>query len=387
MPSEHAEYSPSAMPRIIKCPASWGRCRPIPDKESPAAYEGEMAHGCLENILRGIPRAEWVIPPGHKRDEITPEMLGAVDVAVGEINRLRENPWPVEEYIEVQVSLEAWGLPEVWGTLDYGRIGILDTLYVIDYKHGVGVPVYPDSAQLLTYAAGCTTPKDIRHFEKIVTGIIQPRCFKNADIDYAYHTPGQIRRWVDNVLKPALEDATSDDPTVCPGEDQCRFCRANSPEHCPESTQRALAVAQADFADLVGKKELPLPIAPNQIRIAYENLSLLKNWIKRFESYIREETVARRLDYTKLVAGRNSRAWKDEDAALNYLMSSTSLSVRDVVTTPVLKSPAQICEMLGKDKNKIEHLIETVPGAPAVAHINSSKPELQTAENDFGDLL
>ena len=382
MPSLHSDWGPSGLGRIIACAASYGRSIGKPDTQSAAAAEGELAHTILEKQLKGESIADF--------KDLPDDMLPAVDVCVEEINRLRAD-WPgADEGIESKIDLRWFGLEQVWGTSDYYRVNWLDRLIVLDYKHGSGIMVEPDCAQLFGYAAGVISgllSKGEKFDGPVDLMIVQPRGRVHEPIKTATVSVADIFNWVSDVLEPAMQAALVIDAPATPGEDQCRWCKAKG--ECPEFQDAAVNLMDLEFADLVQTKQEITPVLPTDPAVlasVYEKLPILKQWIKQIEGAVfgrmeRHEEVP---GY-HLARGRGSRRWHDEAEAAEKLIR-LGLEVADIYPPSKLISPSQAEKLYGKKKD-LADLIEYIPGGPCITKRSEGKDPYDPLLEDFGDLV
>ncbi len=380
MTKKHSKLGASASDRWMNCPGSIRMSEGIPSVESGYALEGTVAHEVAEKLLRAfIEKTEPThIPLEIKGVKVDDEMIEHCRVYVGFIATIVKAHPNVEVDIEQRFHLSALH-PDFFGTADCVIYNPTDmTLVVVDFKYGPGIPVEAkDNPQLRYYALGAAFKKHNRGISKVTSVIVQPRC---------PHPDGPIR--TDTIDALELMDWSADlvaaakltqqpDAPLNPG-DWCKFCPAAAT--CPAMREKALATAQADFAD-DGTLHLsdPLSYDAKQVWDMLKSIDLIEDWCSRVRSFAHHEAEAGRCDPRyKLVATRATRKWKDEEAAENFLVGDLDLGSDQVFVEPKLRSPAQIEKIIGKKrKAEIADLIESVSSGTVLAPADDPRPPVR----------
>lgn len=237
----HHLYGPSSLERRALCPASARLEKDLPNTESPYAAEGTMLHKVVAFWINI--RATGTMPPGV--DKLTLEQREVCrrcyEFAQSVI------PDRATVYIEQKISLKNWTTELLNGTPDI----VADdgeTLVVIDWKFGRN-PVAPadENLQGAGYAAmGMQTYKRRR----AVVYFFQPRLLRENEQPKGYtftDCPAIVANIRDII-------AGCEDPAapVCPGERQCKYCRAKEQMVCPAISPMIPALAEQSPA-LKGK--------------------------------------------------------------------------------------------------------------------------------------
>jgi hypothetical protein len=220
-------------------------------------------------------------------------------------------------------------------------------------------------------------------YQAINLGIVQPRGRDGSIYKVWETTPAEILKWVREELSPTVKLAMSDDAPLVPGEKQCKWCRASSA--CPALAKQALTVAQADFSDFSDIKpdEVVEGVSIEKVTQVYEKLNLLKAFIKAVEGRVFSDLEAGLpVPGYKLVNGRKSKSWKNEQKAEKYL--------RDHGLVPFeqkLLSPAKAIKELEKDEKKeVMGLIDINSGKPTIAVESDKRPAISIAADDFKNI-
>lgn len=195
----HSKLGASSYKRWRNCPASVRLSVGMPNTSSPEAQEGTYAHTLGERILNGEIR---------DLSDFEDEMIEAVMIYVKYV----ESAAVGADYYRLEERFELTAVhPDLFGTAD--AVILKDgILYVIDYKHGKGIPVEVEGNEQLQYYALGALLKTKKPCKSVKMVIVQPRCF---------HQDGPIREWtvpaVDLVEFSAqlLEDALrTEDPNA-----------------------------------------------------------------------------------------------------------------------------------------------------------------------------
>jgi hypothetical protein len=135
-----------------------------------------------------------------------------------------------------------------------------------------------------------------------------------------------------------------------------------------------------DFDNL---NQLPNPdtLTDAQIGAALSAKALIDGWINAVSAHVTERLISGEgFPGFKLVAGRSSRSWIDEDAALSAL----GKMIGDKATVVKVISPAQAEKALGaKRKGDLADMIATSSGKPLLAPDSDSRHALNAMLDDF----
>ena len=393
--SEHAKYSPSKLPRIVRCPGSVEMEKPFEQKESIYAAEGTALHELTEIHLKAneynvaehlVSQINYKLTKEHK--EAVQEVLDWCAA----LHLQHADATHKTSAIEAKVSLEVYaqpydceGLEDVYGTLDY-MFAADSNLYVVDWKYGKGVEVFPDSEQLLTYAAGALASYELEKHKipirEIILVIGQPRLYSGEHFKIYETSPSEIRDWVADTLVPALNDIETTKPTIIPSDKACMWCLAKN--SCEARKKVALETAAKAFAI---HADLPDKVKDEDIADFLTMLPDLKKYIADIEQYAHHRIKnGNTIPGWKLVHGRSIRKWEDEAKAKEYYFSRDDLDPDDLVTMK-FKSPTQIEKLLGKRNITEEDLALVIkpPGKPTLVKETDKRDaiEYQNAEEKF----
>jgi len=338
---EHATLGASGFDRWSVCAPSANLAEQLNVEHagsSPYAREGTAAHYVAEQCLRrGY--EEWRFLGETVRVEgeefiVDGEMADAVSVFVDFVESWM--PYADEVGIEEKVRLASYEVDRpLFGTADATilRYGIQPTLIVADYKHGVGVPVWPeDTGQIAYYAvgkldqlkrAGVTIPDDA----EVWLVVVQPRAPYGDSVRIHKTTADDLYTWAGMELHPAAWTADRDPRAPFVTGEHCRFCPVA--QHCP-----ALRYA---FDQVVAQS------ADEDWRYILDNLEPAKRYIRAVEDKVQAKLMAgEEVPGYKLVHKRAPpRQWRQGDEAkLDEALGEQAFEKRRL-------SPAQV-EKLGE---------------------------------------
>lgn len=229
----------STAARRIACPGSLSLERHAPEGESSVhALEGTMLHEVMEELVTGWTAALGDNLPGlvgrrFGDQQLTEELARTrIEPALAALRELNTRAGGLDAVAETRVEvMDGFGSGEsVFGTIDILARGGDGKLYVVDFKFGAGIQVYPEeSAQLGFYtgAAFDTPDEDVDEIigadiPPIVFVIIQPTKEPHLRV---WETDFQ---WVDSFmgeLERAVTEGLSDNPSFSPSVDACRWCK------------------------------------------------------------------------------------------------------------------------------------------------------------------
>lgn len=381
--SDHALLSPSSAHRWLNCPLAPRLEATLPEKPSEYAQEGTVAHSVCEitakKKFKKVKAAEYnrVIKRLKSNAAWDDEMLHTAELYVGHLTE-RAMAFANEPYIAFEVKVDVSDyVPEAFGRCDCVMFGA-DTLIITDYKHGKGVPVSPDeNPQLMLYALGALKlykPLFGEALKKVEVYIDQPRrdSYEGWGCDI-----NELLAWGESI-KPKAQMAYMGFGEYHAGS-WCQFCRANG--ICKAQAEQETG-AFDDFAAAVGNPNAIL--TPAEMGEVLQRGETLVAWYETIKSKALESLLnGEKIPGYKVVEGRSSRCWTDQEKALDKLQESGI--GRAIIYDSVPKSLAQLEKVLGvaKFKELVGEYVTKPMGKPTLAPENDSRREFNSAAADF----
>ncbi len=372
---EHALLSASSAHRWLACPPSAVAAEAYPDQDTEYAREGTQAHEVAEIVTRERLAGYYPVLKNYIGwpEGTTEEMVECAHEYADYIQELitTDNPLIL---LEQQVDFSPW-VPDGFGTADCIIIQG-DTMDVIDYKYGEGVPVSAvDNPQEKCYGLGALNDYGFAYdIERVRLHIFQPR-INNVSRDEL--TAADLLAWGDSI-KPVAEQAAKGKGKYCAGS-HCKFCLHAG--RCRELTKIC-----SQYVETHGLRVKVPTLAPHEVAEILEMEPLVSLWLKR----VKDQALAGMLNGEqvpgfKVVAGRGSRDWKDPLEASKALQAA-GYSLEDITETKLL-SVAVMEKHLGKKKaaELLPDLYKKKTGAPTVAPESDKRPAYSVAD-DFDNL-
>lgn len=366
----HALLSASSAARWLACPPSAVAAEAYTNEGTDYTREGTLAHEVAEAVAHGSNpyTAKW-------EEGVTQEMI---DCAQGYNDYIHEQikSDSATVVLEHRVDFSPW-VPDGFGTADC-IILQGDTLDVIDYKYGKGVAVSAeDNPQMMLYALGAYNDFSFAcEIQTVRMHIYQPR-LNNVSVDEV--GIGELLAWAEMKVKPTAAKAAKGKGDYNPGE-HCRFC--------PHAGRcRSLTKTCTEYVNTHGMKASVEVLAPWEVAEVLRMEPLVSLWLKR----VKDQALTTMLNGGdvpgfKVVAGRGTRAWKDEQTVFATL-AEARYDFQDITKTELL-SPAAMEKAIGKKKvaELLEGSIETKTGAPTVVPETDKRPKYDQAAETLADL-
>lgn len=401
MPDKHAILSPSAAHRWLHCTPAPRVEAEFPETTSEYAEEGRLAHSVCElaakkkftvmNNRTYNSRLKKLKADPKWDDEMLSTAATYVEHLTEHAMRFEHAPYVA---LEVQVDITDYA-PEAFGTCDCVMIGG-DELIITDYKHGKGVPVSAqDNPQMLLYALGALKlyrPIYGDMIRRVSTYIDQPRL---GSYDGASMTVEELLAWGESI-KPKAAAAFMGTGEFAPGE-WCRFCRAKAKCRARANQNTALE----DFKDCIPLgRSIPMQteydatgfkpsncLTDEEIGALLVRAEGLVAWYNDLKEYVLVACLnGKTIPGWKAVEGRSTRAWTDQDAALEALMAGGVEEA--IIYDRVPKTLAQLEKVIGKQRfgELVGGMITKSPGKPALAAESDKRPAYNGAAADFSEV-
>ena len=357
----HAVLSASSSARWLKCPPSAVAATMYPSTGTEFTREGTLAHEVAEFYVKmgfDVKSSENFLADFKmwlNNEDITMEMLQCAEAYRDYIQELITDNNAVV-LLEQRLDF-SHVVPDGFGTGDCIIIQG-NRLDIVDYKYGQGVAVSAvNNSQMRLYALGALNDfGDIYDIKEVGMHIFQPRL---NNISTEVLDVEALAIWAD-LVKPIAELASQGKGDYCSGE-HCRFCPHAG--QCPTLSADCLKVVNLGE----GKAAVPT-MAPWMIADILKQESIITGWLKAVkERALSQMLSGEEIPGYKVVEGRGSRAWADEDAVVHRLKECHYDPTQ--YTKTELLSPSQMEKSLGKKiaAELLGELIATKPGSPTIA--------------------
>ena len=273
--TRHHSFSPSKLQQFELCPLSWRLTKDLPDEQTEAAAEGTMLHAAVAGVLDEAAREAMT-------DEQAELVSQCINVLRGEADELKGGV-----LYERKASLHSGdGTLLTEGTAD--AVVLSDNgreATVIDWKFGFGKVI--EAANNLQLAAYCAAVAQEFGLAKVKGIIYQPRLHSLTDISYD-NGNGLFVGAVAKAVERIVARCKAPDAYACPGEEQCRYCRARM--NCPALKDALVKVADEPAA--ADPKE-SLPALPDRdLSCLYERSLVVSDFCKALQDEIKKRCQA-----------------------------------------------------------------------------------------------
>ena len=378
---KHALLSASGAHRWLACTPSAKLEDQFPDTESEAAAEGTLAHELAEMKVRnyffpkelGKRKLNSAVKKLSESGLWKDEMQGYTDDYLDYIKTtalsLKSMP---SVRIEQRVYFKEYTLADPEDEIEGSGIAdcILlygDTVHVIDFKYGKGVPVSAEeNPQLMLYALGAYQAYRMLYpISKAKLTIVQPR----LDSISEWGCPVDDLLKFGEYVKERAALAVKGEGDYSPGKDVCRFCRASA--QC-----RARAEENVRLAFFTDK--LPPLISNEEVGQYLEKGEDVAKWLEKLKEYALKECLAgKTVPGWKAVEGRGGREWTDIDTAFDILTKS-GLAPEEMLWERKPLTAPQTEKLIGKRdfQESVGEFVIKKPGKPALVKESDKRPAI-----------
>lgn len=379
----HALLGASSAHKWLNCTPSARLEETLPESQSVYAKEGRLAHEIGELKLRkafvgpmGPGKFKNALKKLQENSLYQDEMLKHTDTYLDYVSKIVHS-YPAPPYVAIEQRLDySVFVPEGFGTGDCIIIGG-NTLHVIDFKYGKGVPVSAEhNPQMMLYGLGAYVKYLMLYpIERVKLAIVQPRLDSISEWEISVN---DLIAWGEQYVRPRAQQAHNGQGEFNPGE-WCRFCRARA-------TCRARADIHTALEDF-GFKKPPL-LTNDEVGALLVRAQELAKWAKDLEEYALSECLqGREVPGWKAVEGRSVRQFTDLEAAFKVLIKAGYDEAVLYERRPL--TLAAIEKLLGKkDFTKLlkDH-VTIPPGKPTLAPESDKREAIcnrTSAADDFG---
>lgn len=408
---EHAMLAPSKMKMHFNCKASLIPLEhPVPEIPSPSALEGTKAHELMELSLKELMARECTedsrLEPGklpwlQYRQQYGAEMTDHIKTLVKRIVKVIETIG-IQNVYRVIVETPVKFSENIYGTLDVAILYVKDgerRAYILDLKYGKGTPVSArGNEQLGTYLVAVLRTEEWDAKQGTIV-VYQPRNSEVSEnpFDQWKVEHIQIRTLEKQLVKFEKEamkilrlhaegketdvvEVVGDWCRFCPRKAICKtFARTNSVDGLL-MLDDAEPLEQLDVPVVLVKKrgrtpiKIPDPkeIPDEQISIILKQADSIREFLKAVEVYAAARFFsAKKLPGWKLVAGRSSRKWLDDETLV--FKKLRKLGVKEPFNMK-LKGITEIEQEIGK--GMVDELTIHSTPKPKLAPVDDPRPAI-----------
>ncbi len=211
---KHHPFSPSALQRRKRCPASYSVEKDLEDVENEYSRKGTYMH---DLIAQAINKGKHFKVKTKEEREIIVKVINYINLTLGAARFIH-----TEERLEYKSKK---GNVLYYGTSDLVAMSVDGQLTVFDWKTGKGVvPSAKDNLQLKAYALAAMQMYNV---ETCKVCIYNPVNGQNST--HIFTDKNDLVREIIEVINACLVD----NPPFVPGS-QCRFCLGAIHRICPE---------------------------------------------------------------------------------------------------------------------------------------------------------
>ncbi|MDF2902401.1 MAG: putative protein p51 [Bacillus sp. (in: firmicutes)] len=381
----HAILSASGSKRWLTCTPSAKLEQDFPDQTSEFAQEGTAAHELSEIYLQlhtgQISKTAFSRRLNKFKKENTfysQEMddyvQSYVDFVIERINEATAISADAVILLEQRLDFSHW-VPHGFGTGDVVLIAD-SVMEIIDLKYGKGVPVSAEeNTQMRLYALGAINQFGMLYeFETVRMTIVQPRL---DSISTDEMNADDLLRWADDYVKPKADMAMSGEGEFVSGV-HCRFCKARFT--CRKRAEDNLEMAKYEF-------QVPNLLSHEEIGEILAQADELQKWAKEVQSYALEQAENHGVKFPgwKLVEGRSTRKYSDEEAVAQTLMSEGY--GEDVIYSKSLLGITNMEKAIGKKvfAEVLDGYVIKPSGKPTLVVESDKRPELNSTASAVAD--
>ena len=210
---------------------------------------------------------------------------------------------------EHRFSLTKW-IPDSFGTSDAVVIDEANkTAHIIDLKYGKGVSVEAEqNTQAMLYALGVIDDLGFMYeFDTVVIHIYQPRIKNYSSWQTSTKYLLEWVEWANNAQKKPCKMTRH-------AHQAKRLVNGVKQRQRKALLDHTHNVIMNDFDDLTSIN--PDTLTDNELRVVMDNAKLIKSWFDAVEAHIFDKlNNGQAFDGYKLVEGRSTRTWQDEQQA------------------------------------------------------------------------
>lgn len=388
---DHAEYGGSNAHRWLSCHASIKEARRAPPRPaSEWALDGTKAHELLEDVM-----LQWMLVGehvgermsaaayarmhlGHDGKPYSDEQCHSVQVVLDYVSDILHEHHDAVVYVEREFKFPSMVTDEAWGMNDILiYVPSSELLYVIDFKHGAGVPVEIETNdpvngvtpnnQLMFYAAGAVATLNLK-VQMIALVIIQPRYpHKDGPVRTHWTWPHKIEAFK-TLVDEAVVACESDNPLYVPSRKNCHWCPGI---FCVKRDEAAGSVmGNFKSVKVISISDLPKPHTMDIERLVQivANEKMITDFIDEAKAYLKERAmVGDDVPGMKLVESNPRREFDQlDDTVADTIVALTGCDIDEIY--PRKLAGITVAERLLKEAYKRDNPDMKAKDAAALAN-------------------
>lgn len=390
----HDALSPSSSVQWLNCPGSVAlvAASGIVDQSSQYAAEGTAAHTEAERAVTAVFSGDRYVPSSTDDDMVS------CASAWGRMlfQRYGRKPlafWAAERALDLE---PVTGRKGAKGTADFIALTAEGLLVIADFKYGMGVRVDAEkNPQLSIYALAAleefSVLADIRAVQLL---IFQPRiCDQESQYQWDMRELAAFREYVREKAELASRLIGNSEAYehLCPGEAQCRFCRAKVT--CPALREKTkeLVAANFDVIEPEEERKLRLPETSEEVAKCLPWLDCIEQWCDAVRATARCMLErGQQVPGYKLVEGRRGpRKWTPEaESVLKTMRISRSCLYTKALISPTKAEKAAKDGLIGpRQWRDMQKLMTRAEGKPSLVPEADPRPALHRALADDFEVI
>ena len=385
----HDLLSPSSSVQWLNCPGSIALvdASGIVDQPSPYAAEGTAAHVEAERAVTAVFSGERYVPSSSDDDMVSHASAWG-RMLYKRLGRKNLAFWSAERALDLS---PVTGRKGAKGTADFLAITDDGLLVIADFKYGMGVRVAAEkNPQLSIYALAAMTEfsvlTDIRAVQLI---IFQPRLCETESVftwDMA-----ELKKFLSYVqeraaLATSLVGSADAYEHLCPGESQCRFCKAKVT--CPALRKKTTELIAADFdvIEPAEERKLRLPETSEEVAKCLPWLDCIEQWcdaVRTMAHGMLEQ--GKQVPGYKLVEGRRGpRKWlpEAEEVIRTMRIARANLYTKTLISPAKAEKAAKNGLIGPRQWRDMQRLMTQSDGKPTLVPDSDPRPPLGRATPD-----
>ena len=287
-PQGHAKLSASSCNRWWNCPGSIQACEPYENSTSKYAAEGTVAHEiCAEALVKNWTYKKVCSMDGEVIEDngyaisVNQEMLDHVWTYVKYVRSITAKGDTV--HVEKKVFLDGEG-GDMFGTCDCVIISPFESITVIDFKYGAGVPVSAHkNKQLMYYGLGnYLLDPDVDEINLVV---VQPRVSKDNPVD-SYTLGVEEMETFKKDMDVKRKEASKPHAPLKAGS----WCKSSFCPHlgsCKTAVDKINEIAKGDFQVLPDISRL----SNKDLSVILSKVDYITHWVKAVKGTAQERII------------------------------------------------------------------------------------------------